>query len=171
MKCQSTIRNETDEVIYVIVTHRTMETVNTNATSANIARNTTGSAGVTHTNQHNMRPTPPQMTPILPRDYHTFNLESKDYYLTYYTKDFASSRNVYHEVNLRVKGKNDYMIKPHCLEHVVELEPRLAWEIFVLPVSVSNMDTTAPPAADDVGQGRDGSSQGGADSSRGGAGR
>jgi hypothetical protein len=119
MKCQSTIYNETDKAVHAIVTSNIIGTTTTNTASANIGGNSLGSAGGTHTNQNNMGPTPPQMSPIPARQYRRFNLDSSDYYLTYYT--IASGRNVYHEVNVKVEGKNDYVIEPEYLENHVTL--------------------------------------------------
>jgi len=135
--------------------------------SPTIAGNTlaSGSAGIVDTKK-DMGPTPPpQITPILPCESRTFNLESTYYYVTCYTKN-ASDRNVFHEVNKRVEGTDNYKIEPHCLENclfVAELENLFGKEIFFLsvPAPVSKMDTTTPPTADDVGQG--GSSQRGTD--------
>mmetsp|Transcript_4588 Transcript_4588/g.6831 ORF Transcript_4588/g.6831 Transcript_4588/m.6831 type:complete len:517 (+) Transcript_4588:138-1688(+) len=164
--CQSTIWNETDKVVYVILSDRTIETLKSTSSSTDmsptIAGNTlaSGSVGIADTKK-DMGPTPPQITPILPCESRTFNLESTYYYVTCYTKN-ASDRNVFHEVNKRVKGTDNYKIEPHCLENclfVAELENLFGKETFLLsvPAPVSKMDTTTPPTADDVGQG--GSSQ------------
>ncbi len=137
VKCQSTIWNDTDKVVYAILTDRTIETVYTNTTTMNmnptIAGNSAGSAGGTHTNRDVRGPTPPQMSPIPARRNRRFNLDSSDYYLTYYT--IASGRNVFHEVNVKVKRKNDYVIEPEYLDYEVELAPLLEEEItrLVLP--------------------------------------
>jgi len=172
--CQSTIWNETDKVVYVILSDRTIETLKSTSLSTDmspsptIAGNTlaSGSAGIADTKK-DRGPTPPQITPILPGESRTFNLESTYYYVTCYTKN-ASDRNVFHEVNKRVKGTDNYKIEPHYLENflfVAELENLFGKEIFLLsvpvPAPVSTMDTTTPPTADDVGQG--GSSQRGTD--------
>jgi len=172
--CQSTIWNETDKVAYVILSDRTIETLKSTSLSTDmspsptIAGNTlaSGSAGIPDTKK-DRGPNPPQITPILPCESRTFNLESTYYYVTCYTKN-TSDRNVFHEVNKRVKGTDNYKIEPHCLENclfVAELENLFGKEIFLLsvpaPAPVSKMDTTTPPMADDVGQG--GSSQRGTD--------
>jgi hypothetical protein len=135
MKCQSTIWNNTKVVVYAIVTDRTIEAANTRATSINLnptlAGNSPGSAGGTNTKKDSKGPPPPQMKPIRPHKYCTFNLDSSDYYLTYYSKALDKDANgelmaraVFHEVNSRVKGTNDYAILPEYLENHVDVSNR-----------------------------------------------
>eukprot|EP00984_Skeletonema_dohrnii_P027679 scaffold17319_cov169-Skeletonema_dohrnii-CCMP3373.AAC.1 len=132
------IFNKTDKVVYVIVSDRTIQTNHNNAISINVGGN---AADGTH------------MRPIGPHKNHTFNLESSDYYLTYFTEE--AGMNAFHEINVEMKGKNDYIIEPKCLEKALILQ-----STNIDLIVIDRRSICLPPVAQEVNQGKGGRKQG-----------
>ncbi len=128
MKCQSTVHNKTDEVVYVIVSSRIIGVTTTAIKGVKTLFPTPAAitkVGLESEKQVKNGPTPVTIVHITPGLNHTFNLDSSSYYLTYCTK--TETGVAFHLVNERVKGKNDYVITPNDLQQQFNIE--LAKEI------------------------------------------
>ena len=128
MKCQSTVHNHTKEVVYAVKTNKMIKTTTTKSVDGNIGF-VNNEAGLKRMKQTEKGPTPPTIISISPGDCYTFNLDSRNYYLTIYTmKDnmkenvSLSSRRIFHQINVKVKGCHDYIILSRYLEHQIEID-------------------------------------------------
>ena len=104
MKCQSTVHNNTKEVVFAMVTNKMIKTITTKSVDGKIGFVNT-EAGPKRMKQTEKGPTPPTIMPISSGKCHTFNLDSRNYYLTIYTKKFTmeedvllSPRRIFHQV-------------------------------------------------------------------------
>ncbi len=147
LKCQSTVHNETDEVVYVIVSNRIMGSTSTTNTNGKIGTaptaviGTEGGLGLGIGKKVEKGPTPVTIVPIDRRRCHTFNLDRRSYYLTFCTE--KENGMAFHVVNEKVKGCNDYVITSKDLQHHVNHE--LAEEIMkMIELSIKKGNVPVP---------------------------
>ena len=124
LKCQSTVHNGTDELVYAIISNRIMGTTSTTNTNGKVGTTSAAAVategGIGFEKKVEKGPTPATFVPIAPNCCHTFNLDSRSYYLTFCT--VKETGKAFHVVNEKVPGYNDYVITSKDLQYYVNHE-------------------------------------------------